>query len=275
MCTITFLPTGPDSFILASNRDEQKIRPESTEPQQHVVNETRCLWPVDRQAGGTWIATNEFGVAFALMNDYQSQFVPSHDLISRGNIIPEIADCSSPRQVSNRFKHSKSLHKLSFQPFRLLMAKAGNGVRMWHFDGQTLHEGYQGNGAGIWVSAGKEEARILKGRQKLFEDYLKRSYAKNINRIMDLHTTQNGLTFTDYTDADTPALFGFSMELKKVQTVSATVIECPESEAGSVERGKSNSVRMHFMPGRPSPQKKWQTRELVQSTNLPDNDRHS
>ncbi|MBP3191192.1 NRDE family protein [Natronogracilivirga saccharolytica] len=261
MCTITFLPTGAGSYLLASNRDEQKSRPSSTEPLQHNVSGIQCVWPVDRQAGGTWIAANETGAAFALMNDYQSrQHASGSDTSSRGVIIPEIADCSSPDQVAERFADSDPLKHLSFQPFRLLMADSRNGVTMWHFDGQALQRSHQGYGAGIWVSAGKEESKIRNGRRQLFEDFLGRSYKNNLGRIMDLHTTQNGLKQPDDINEGNPDLFGFSMELEHVRTVSSTIVEfVPDNVAG---KRKSGSLKMHFMPGRPDPQKKWQTRVL-------------
>lgn len=239
MCTVSYIPTGPDSFVLASNRDEITTRKKAKVPGIQSSNGVKCIWPVDGKAGGTWIAVNEFGCAFTLMNDYQSDIPERNNLKSRGIIIPDIAGSKSPQQVSERLA---ALHKLPFAPFRLLMVDARNGVTIWHYNGKTLQEKNEGFGAGLWVSAGKHEAQVLDRRRMVFEDFLEKDFDDNVMRLKALHTSK----------LPEPGPYAISMEYEHVQTVSATIIDVHPGEA----------IRTHYMPGLPSPQKKWQICEL-------------
>ena len=240
MCTISYLPTGPGAFLLASNRDEHRARKEAQPPVEHQTRTGRALWPIDGEAGGTWIALTDFGIAYTLMNDYQGNWQSDGETVSRGTIIPEIIDCTSEDEVTRRLER---LHDLRFRPFRLLMASA-SGVSLWHFDGSGLNKSDQGQGAGLWVSAGGEESRIYKARSKVFEQFLRETYSDELSRVKALHTWQES----------GPGAFSFQLERDdvQVQTVSATIAEY---RAG----GKAG---MHYMNGLPSRQKKWQTRTL-------------
>jgi hypothetical protein len=53
---------------LLCNRDEKLTRKSALEPRLAIRNGTRFLAPVDGDFGGTWIATNEFGVSVCLLN---------------------------------------------------------------------------------------------------------------------------------------------------------------------------------------------------------------
>ncbi|MDG5766126.1 NRDE family protein [Balneolales bacterium ANBcel1] len=239
MCTITYLPTGPGSFLLASNRDEQKTREGALPPKKNGSGKVRALWPVDGKAGGTWIGLAETGCAFALMNDYQSNREASAP-VSRGIIIPEVIDCRSAMEVTQRLE---KLHERSFSPYRLVMATP-NGVHLWHFDGKELRDAAQGRGAGLWVSAGKEEERVRQARSRVFEAYLKGGYSDDLKRIQNLHTHRD----------QGPGAFAFEISRGgiAIQTVSATVAEFRED----------GPIRMHYMAGLPDRQKKWQTHTL-------------
>jgi uncharacterized protein with NRDE domain len=241
MCTISFLPAGPEAYLLASNRDELKTRKKESAPEIHWVHGIRCIWPVDGEAGGTWIAVNEFGCSYTLMNDYQS---PEPDLKassenkkvhSRGHIIPQIAGDRSVEDVTKRLDN---MLNSPYKPFRLLMADANNGVFMWHFDGKTLKRHHQSFGAGLWVSAGKNESRVLAGRRKVFEAFLKKAYTDPLQRIKDLHTSK----------IPEPGALAVSMELENVQTVSSTIVEVRIPD----------HICLHYMQGLPSSQGIWQ-----------------
>ena len=67
MCTISWIH-DKDGYQLLCNRDEKLTRKSALEPRLAVRNGTRFLAPVDGDFGGTWIATNEFGVSVCLLN---------------------------------------------------------------------------------------------------------------------------------------------------------------------------------------------------------------
>ncbi|WP_111978025.1 NRDE family protein [Algibacillus agarilyticus] len=69
MCTLSWqlMPKGYEVFF---NRDEQVTRPKAIDPQ--FDNALQAIYPIDPQAGGTWIATNKMGSTYCLLNNYQA-----------------------------------------------------------------------------------------------------------------------------------------------------------------------------------------------------------
>lgn len=106
MCTILMLSARAGHLLLAGNRDEQRARPAALPPRQHVLTSEagatmRALYPIDAQAGGTWIGVNAAGVAMTLLNNYQRSAVFDTEGAprSRGLILPELLKESSLEQV--------------------------------------------------------------------------------------------------------------------------------------------------------------------------------
>ena len=67
MCTISWIHDA-NGYQLLCNRDEKLTRKPALEPRLAVRNGTSFIAPVDGDFGGTWIATNEFGVSVCLLN---------------------------------------------------------------------------------------------------------------------------------------------------------------------------------------------------------------
>src|SRR5262245_55369031 len=86
MCTLSFVPTEC-AYRLAMNRDESLTRERALPPEESGFGDVSAIYPRER-LGGTWIAVNNVGLAFALLNR-------NHDGLgekaqSRGTIIPEL-----------------------------------------------------------------------------------------------------------------------------------------------------------------------------------------
>src|SRR5271165_3685691 len=83
MCTVTFSPrkTG---YALAMNRDEQLTRAAGLPPARKILNGLLCP---SEPGGGTWIAINQHGVSFALIDWYSVAARVRGDSVSRGEII--------------------------------------------------------------------------------------------------------------------------------------------------------------------------------------------
>jgi hypothetical protein len=67
MCTVTWL-REEGGYHLFCNRDEKLTRKPALPPRLGVRDGVRYLAPIDGDFGGTWIATNEFGVSLCLLN---------------------------------------------------------------------------------------------------------------------------------------------------------------------------------------------------------------
>src|ERR1700693_4285949 len=97
MCTISWIH-DKDGYQLLCNRDEKLTRKSAVEPRLAVRNGTRFLAPVDGDFGGTWIATNEFGISVCLLNGAGDQ----HNVRSRGLLIPDLISAPSVAVVCER-----------------------------------------------------------------------------------------------------------------------------------------------------------------------------
>jgi len=88
MCTLSWKWSN-EAFHLFFNRDESKDRPEAIEPTIFTLDENlKCLAAKDPQGGGTWLGVNSKGLIVAIVNDYQSSYLPGEEkLRSRGLLV--------------------------------------------------------------------------------------------------------------------------------------------------------------------------------------------
>ncbi len=136
MCTISWLikPTGYRVFF---NRDEQKTRPRAQPPQVRQENDIDTIMPIDPQGGGTWMAVNEKGLTFALLNFYQGR-LPKGRLISRGKLVKA---CAGLRSTDEAVAYIESLNLAKYAPFSLLCFEPeANGARvsLLRWDGKKI-----------------------------------------------------------------------------------------------------------------------------------------
>lgn len=135
MCTVSLIKplSGPalaaDVPIsrLVFNRDERRERPTAALPVIARGLQTRFVMPVDPQGPGTWLAVNDAGLVFALLNLYAAGRGATRRPVdaprpasarSRGRIIPLLADATSLEEASRRISQ---LAWRQFSPFRLLV----------------------------------------------------------------------------------------------------------------------------------------------------------
>lgn len=95
MCTITLIPLCGGGFRLAANRDELRARAPALPPRVFVLGThpgaRRAAWPIDGEAGGTWIAAREDGLTLALLNVNEADAARAAGRrLSRGGIIPAV-----------------------------------------------------------------------------------------------------------------------------------------------------------------------------------------
>ncbi|HKX45758.1 MAG TPA: NRDE family protein, partial [Planctomycetota bacterium] len=84
MCTVTWI-RRVDGFELFCNRDERRTRPAALLPEaRRGPSGIEYAAPIDAEAGGTWVAVNERGLALCLLNHYQAAEPLGRDLASRG-----------------------------------------------------------------------------------------------------------------------------------------------------------------------------------------------
>lgn len=118
MCTCSVVSSFDGSAVrLLFNRDERRLRPAAWPPTVQAVGDGHALWPTDPVSTGTWIAANDRGLVFAVMNTDGHRTAP--DTPSRGTLIPAMADASS---ISDAVLRWRALDTAAFAPFRLVVA---------------------------------------------------------------------------------------------------------------------------------------------------------
>lgn len=122
MCTVSaaFSPDGAALRIVV-NRDERRLRMQARPPERFAPYGVAAVWPVDQQAGGTWVAATANGLAFALLNaSAPSPVAAGGELVSRGAIIPYLAPSADVEDAMRRFVSGPA--RWPCRPFKLLVA---------------------------------------------------------------------------------------------------------------------------------------------------------
>ncbi len=89
MCTATWLITD-EGYELWFNRDERRTRARALLPRTERAGGVAFIAPRDPDGGGSWIATNEFGLTVALLNAWSDGGEPREPR-SRGLLVMDLA----------------------------------------------------------------------------------------------------------------------------------------------------------------------------------------
>ncbi len=145
------------------------MRPAASPPRVEACGARLAILPRDPQAGGTWIAVNDAGLAMVLLNaNPKPGTQPSPGRITRGAIIPSLLDAVTLDEAVTR---AEQLDVAPFAPFRLVV-----------IDQHELVELALGNGALVvreraridrplmHTSSGLGDALVAEPRRKLFAE---------------------------------------------------------------------------------------------------------
>ncbi len=138
MCTLSW-QIRDNRLTIIFNRDESIKRQEAEPPKIETIGETNVLAPKDPEGGGTWIAVNEYGMVFCMMNNYQTSFKPGPDdrYHSRGMIIRTLSTTSSLHHLRRMLgEMDPGLYK----PFYLIVFPGVFPPLQWQWDGKNMEE---------------------------------------------------------------------------------------------------------------------------------------
>ena len=165
MCTVSIIAT-PGGFRLACNRDELRTRPPALPPKVACFGERFAASPLDPAGGGTWVATSDAGLAFALLNVNGTAAAPV-GRTSRGLVIPTLLGCDGLEAATSR---ALKLDCRDFSPFRLVMADA-RGCAVFSWDGRDRGlELLRLARPLLLTSSGLGDALVEAPRRRLFEE---------------------------------------------------------------------------------------------------------
>jgi hypothetical protein len=229
MCTVTIIQTS-GGFRLATNRDEQRARPTALAPSVRSFGERRALAPTDPQAGGTWVAATDAGLAFTVLNGNprpMPELPPSDRLVSRGMIIPTIAGAST---ISEAVSLTENLPLERMAPFRLVACDGRTIVEAW-WACEELSLQRRPIAPSCWVSSGLGD-QFVQTRLPLFTEV-----------VLDAGATPESQdAYHTHQWPDNPRASVF-MDREDARTVSRTIVDvCARRHATMRYIGDSGEV---------------------------------
>jgi hypothetical protein len=164
MCTVSFLPNA-QGFYLAMNRDEKRTRSIATPPSIVDLATRRAIFPRESPGGGTWVAANDAGICLALINWHRVEREPTRDIISRGQVVRDLAEKSSADEIASGVM-KLPLRKL--RPFRLIaIVPFEKSVTEWRWNLEWLTARNHDWQSQHWFSSGLDERRAELERAKV------------------------------------------------------------------------------------------------------------
>ena len=223
MCTLTFSPR-PLGFVLGMNRDDMYSRLPAIAPAVYQGGRQQALYPVET-GSGTWIAVNQAGLGFALLN----WSLPQGDkLHSRGEIIPRLVACSGLEPVVEELS---TMNLSGTLPFRLIAVSAQEeGIRECLWNGSGLDFNIQPWKLNHWFSSGLGDALADRSRRPVCQSADPDPEAGSIRWLRKLHKSH----------APERGAFSICVHRDDAGTLSYTEVQC------DAER-----VSMGYSPGSP------------------------
>jgi hypothetical protein len=210
MCTVTFIPRRK-GYCLGMNRDEKLTRAKGLGPAIRIINGRRVLCPSEPH-GGTWIALNDKGVSFALVNWYSAAAKANGDTVSRGTIIPSLSEAESSA-LANTSLSALPLDRIN--PFRLIgVFPVSREITEWGWDLKLLTRKQNRWRAQQWISSGFDEPTAQRVRGKTLRHMQDQRSARTIGWLRRLHRSHS----------PTVGPFSICMHREDASTVSYTEI---------------------------------------------------
>jgi len=133
VCTLSWV-FAQDSYQVFFNRDERLGRGPEVPPQAASQADVRVLRPTDSDAGGTWIAVNEYGLGVCVLNGYQSADKGAHGKRSRGLLVQ---DLSGARSLQAADALLQQLDFTQYKSFVVAVFAPAEAVSLWEWDGRA------------------------------------------------------------------------------------------------------------------------------------------
>ena len=183
MCTVTFSPRKR-GYAVAMNRDEKLTRPTGLPPAEWMVDGRRILAPSE-PGGGKWIAVNDSGTTFALINWYAITSRVKTNAVSRGEVVTKVSSLTTALSAA---KVLAQLPLPRINPFRLIgIFPGGKEIVEWRWNLKTLSSKRHPWRLQQWISSGFDErqAQLLRGRA--FQEAARQQSVGSLDWLRRLH----------------------------------------------------------------------------------------
>jgi uncharacterized protein with NRDE domain len=226
MLAILYRVARNTPVLLAANREESFARP--TQYPKIQPGTPRVVCGIDRQAGGTWLGVNQFGLAVAVMNRRK---LPPLEPRSRGLLCRELLDLRNAREASERAAQELASGRYAGANYLCVDGKFGAVI----YGGNRIETVEITPGLHIVGPTGMDDPRDE--RQAM------------VRRMLTLHTLDSAVTFLAVASrafsrkADAEGRRGMVLSNGDYGTVSSTLL--------SLAR-KSQQSTYQYCPGSPA-----------------------
>jgi hypothetical protein len=187
MCTVSFI-ARKHGYLLGMNRDEKLTRPAGLPPALKTNQGRFILCPCE-PSGGTWIALNETGVTFALINWYSVPARVRRNAISRGVVVNAVGPLDLPADATVALK---GLALSQTNPFRLIgFFPVTHEVVEWRWNLKRLDTKLHVWKTNQWISSGFDEPQAQRVRSQTFRQMLEWTSTQSVGWLRRLHRSHH------------------------------------------------------------------------------------
>jgi hypothetical protein len=212
MCTVSWIHEV-GGYQLFCNRDERLTRRAASIPQLLGRDGVHFLAPIDGDSGGTWLATNEFGVTVCLLNRNGR-----HRRRSRGLIVLDLASAKSIREAHDRIER---LDLAPFAPFTLAVLARGKSATVFAWDGELLTNLPLGDACMPLISSPFDPAQVADRRRQELARIVRHAGRLDPTALFMFHQSH----------AASPGPYSPCMHRHDAETVSFSWLAVTDSEA--------------------------------------------
>jgi hypothetical protein len=190
MCTLTVI-ASKGTYLMAMNRDENITRSEGIPPEIYELDRTRAIYPGDGY-GGTWFASNEYGIALALLNwnDVTPHCTAAAKTRSRGQVIPALIGSRSLLGLHEVFGVSNFEGMMAFQLVGVFPSE--QEIWEWHWDSMQLDFRVHPWESRHWFSSSLSDKRAESLRGTACRNAQHESDAGSVPWLRRLHASHSG-----------------------------------------------------------------------------------
>ncbi|MFK5879069.1 MAG: NRDE family protein [Flavobacteriaceae bacterium] len=186
MCTVTYLPSGENEFILTSSRDVPFARKRADSPKTYMEDGVKITYPKDGDAGGSWIGTSSKNRLICLLNGgYKYHASKKSYRKSRGIIVKDLLKANEISEALTQIDLD------DIEPFTLVIVDWNDGLELFEFvwAGEKKHLINIPQLPHIWSSSTLYDDATKKLRQDWFQNWNSKNHNYSKDQIINFHKT--------------------------------------------------------------------------------------
>jgi Transport and Golgi organisation 2 len=215
MCTVSWIHR-PGGYQLLCNRDEKHSRLPAAGPAIHASGGARFVAPIDGNAGGTWVAANEFGLTLALLNGNPAV----SSATSRGRLITGLAASAS---ISDLRRRLSQIDLGAFSPFSMAVLEPGMPSSLFEWDRTHLTITNDAGHRMPLTSSSFDPDNVKLSRVRDFSERLRRAGHLEASLLFDFHRSHGP-------SIGRPSAYSTCMHRSDARTVSFSWIDVSTSQ---------------------------------------------